>query len=182
MWDESTPSITSSLRGMLAEEITIRGPDKDLHSGLFGGAVPNPLRVMAKLISGLHNADGKINIPDFYEGVEPVPLDLLKQWKALNFSEVAFLEELDLSQPSGEKGFSTLEKLWSRPTCEINGIWGGYIDEGFKTVIPSEAHAKISFRLVGKQDPENIRKEFRKKLREELPLDFQTLLKVLKVK
>jgi len=172
MWDKSTPSITSSLRGMLAEEITIRGPDKDLHSGIFGGAVPNPLCVMAKFISGLHNTNGKINIPNFYEGVEPVPLDLLKQWKALNFSEVAFLEELDLSQPSGEKGFSTLEKLWSRPTCEINGFWGGYIDEGFKTVIPSEAHAKISFRLVGKQDPENIRKQFRKKLRKELPLDF----------
>ena len=172
MWDAETPSITSSLRGMLSEEITIQGPKIDLHSGLFGGAVPNPLQIMSKLISGLHSTDGKVNIPNFYEGVEETSLDLLSEWEKLNFSEIEFLEKLGLSNPVGESGFSTLEKLWNRPTCEINGLWGGYIEEGFKTVIPSKAHAKISFRLVGHQNPEKIRKEFRRKLTQELPSDF----------
>tara|TARA_B100000029_G_scaffold514979_1_gene619905 strand:- start:1026 stop:2405 length:1380 start_codon:yes stop_codon:yes gene_type:complete len=173
MWDEQTPSITCSLRGMLSEEITIRGPKKDLHSGLFGGAVSNPLQILARLISGLHTANGKVNIPGFYDGVEETSLELLNQWKKLNFSENVFLGKLGLSESSGEHGFSTLEKLWRRPTCEINGLWGGYIDEGFKTVIPSEAHAKISFRLVGQQDPEKIRTAFRKKIQNELPSDFE---------
>ena len=172
MWDAKTPSITNSLRGMLSEEITIQGPKKDLHSGLFGGAVPNPLTIMSKLISGLHTANGKVNIPNFYEGVEKTTVAVLEQWEKLNFSETDFLEKLGLSNSAGESGFSVLEKLWNRPTCEINGLWGGYIDEGFKTVIPSKAHAKISFRLVGQQDPEKIRKEFRKKLRKEIPSDF----------
>ncbi len=172
MWDPETPSITSSLRGMLSEEIAIRGPNRDLHSGLFGGAVPNPLQIMSKLIAGLHLNDGRVNIPNFYQGVEKTSSDLLRQWEKLQFSEKEFLKNLGLSQSVGETFFSTLEKLWSRPTCEINGLWGGYINEGFKTVIPSEAYAKISFRLVGNQDPEKIRKEFRNKLRQELPADF----------
>ena len=173
MWDSKTPSITSSLRGMLSEEITITGPNKDLHSGLFGGAVPNPLRIMSNLISNLHTKEGRVNIPNFYEGVEDTPSALLKQWENLGSTEEIFLKKLGLSQSVGENGCSYLEKLWSRPTCEINGLWGGYIDEGFKTVIPSKAHAKISFRLVGQQDPENIRIEFREKLRKELPPDFE---------
>ena len=173
MWDSKTPSITSSLRGMLSEEITITGPNKDLHSGLFGGAVPNPLRIMSSLISNLHTEEGRVNIPKFYEGVKDTPTALLEQWEKLGSTEEIFLKKLGLSQSVGEYGFTYLEKLWSRPTCEINGLWGGYIDEGFKTVIPSKAHAKISFRLVGQQDPENIRIEFRKKLRKELPPDFE---------
>jgi acetylornithine deacetylase/succinyl-diaminopimelate desuccinylase-like protein len=173
MWDSKTPSITSSLRGMLSEEITVIGPNRDLHSGLFGGAVPNPLRIMSNLISNLHTEEGTVNIPNFYEGVEDTPSALLEQWKKLGSTEEIFLKKLGLSQSVGEYGCSYLEKLWSRPTCEINGLWGGYIDEGFKTVIPSKAHAKISFRLVGQQDPENIRNEFRKKLKKELPPDFK---------
>ena len=173
MWDPKTPSITGSLRGMLSEEITITGPNRDLHSGLFGGAVPNPLRIMSNLISNLHTEEGRVNIPKFYEGVENTPSALLEQWEKLGSTEEVFLKKLGLSQSVGEYGCFYLEKLWSRPTCEINGLWGGYIDEGFKTVIPSKAHAKISFRLVGQQDPENIRIEFRKKLRKELPPDFE---------
>ena len=113
----------------------------------------------------------------FYTAISFNPVELSQnikdQWNGLNFKHVQFLSDVGLSTPAGEKGRLPLEMIWSRPTCEINGLWGGYIDEGFKTVIPSKAHAKISFRLVGQQDPENIRIEFRKKLRKELPTDFE---------
>ena len=173
MWDKKTPSITCSLRGMLSEEISIKGPNRDLHSGIYGGAVNNPLKVMSKLLANLHDENGKVNIPNFYNGVETVSNELKNEWEKLTFSEEKFLNKIGLSKSSGEKEYSLLQKLWSRPTCEINGMWGGYIEEGLKTVIPSKAFAKISFRLVGDQDPEDIRLNFRKKLRNEIPEDFE---------
>ncbi len=173
MWDKKTPSITCSLRGMLSEELSIKGPDRDLHSGIYGGAVNNPLKVMSRLLANLHDENGKVNIPNFYKGVEKVSKELKTEWKKLTFSEEKFLNSIGMSIPNGEKDYSLLEKLWGRPTCEINGMWGGYIEEGFKTVIPSKAYAKISFRLVGDQNPEEIRLNFRKKLSNELPEDFE---------
>ena len=173
MWDKKTPSITCSLRGMLSEEISIKGPNRDLHSGIYGGAVNNPLKVMSKLLANLHDENGKVNIPNFYNGVETVSNELKNEWEKLTFSEEKFLNKIGLSKSSGEKEYSLLQKLWGRPTCEINGMWGGYIEEGLKTVIPSKAFAKISFRLVGDQDPEDIRLNFRKKLRNEIPEDFE---------
>ncbi len=173
MWDKKTPSITCSLRGMLSEEISIKGPNRDLHSGIYGGVVNNPLKVMSNLLSNLHDKNGKVDIPYFYNGVEAVSKELKKEWKKLSFSEETFLKDLGMSKSFGEKNYSLLERLWGRPTCEINGMWGGYIEEGFKTVIPSEAHAKISFRLVGDQNPEEIRLNFRKKLMNDLPEDFE---------
>ena len=128
---------------------------------------------MSKLLANLHDENGKVNIPNFYNGVETVSNELKNEWEKLTFSEEKFLNKIGLSKSSGEKEYSLLQKLWGRPTCEINGMWGGYIEEGLKTVIPSKAFAKISFRLVGDQDPEDIRLNFRKKLRNEIPEDFE---------
>ena len=168
MWDSNTPAISTMLRGMLGEEITIKAANKDLHSGMYGGPALNPIKELASVISSLHDKNGKITIDDFYKGVTEVPKDIKKQWDELNFSREAFLGNVGLSGSAGEQTYSLLEQIWARPTCEINGIWGGYTSPGFKTVIPSEAHAKISFRLVGDQEPEEIRARFRKHIRQNL--------------
>jgi acetylornithine deacetylase/succinyl-diaminopimelate desuccinylase-like protein len=171
MFDPQTPGIVTMLRGMLQEELIITGPSRDLHSGMFGGISMNPIRVLARIIASLHDDDGRITVPDFYEGVPELSEDLRKQWEALNFDEKSFLGEVGLSHPAGEKGKSPLEMIWSRPTCEVNGISGGYEGEGFKTVLPSKASAKISFRLVGTQDPLRIQKNFRTLVEGMLPPD-----------
>ena len=159
------------LRGLLGEEITITGPDKDLHSGMYGGAARNPIRVLAKIIAALHDDTGRITVPGFYDGVPEISDDLRAQWDGLGFDHAAFLGDVGLSAPAGEDGRTPLEMLWSRPTCEVNGISGGYEGDGFKTVLPSKASAKISFRLVGDQDPHAIRKSFRKMVTDMLPPD-----------
>ena len=151
MWDENTPAICTMLRGMLGEEITITAADKDLHSGMYGGAAQNPIRVLTRILGGLHDQNGRVTVPGFYDGVRPLPNSIAVQWAGLNFNEDEFLGGVDLSVLAGEKEYSALEQLWSRPTCEINGIVGGYTGDGFKTVLPSKASAKISFRLVGDQ-------------------------------
>ncbi|MEM1073157.1 MAG: M20/M25/M40 family metallo-hydrolase [Pseudomonadota bacterium] len=171
MFESRTPAIVTMLRGMLQEEITITGPDKDLHSGYYGGIAINPIRVLSRIIAALHDADGRITVPGFYDAVPELSDDLQAQWDALGFDATQFLKDVDLSVPAGEAGRSALEMTWSRPTCEVNGIWGGYTGEGFKTVLPAKAHAKISFRLVGDQDPEAIRKSLRRMIRELLPAD-----------
>ena len=162
MWDKKTPSISTKLRGMMGEEICLTGPNKDLHSGMYGGPVVNPIKSLCELLSKLHDSNGKILIPHFYDDIIETNEETLSKWKELNFSDEKFFQNIGLSCSTGEKGYSTLEKIWTRPTCEINGIWGGYTDEGFKTVIPSQANAKISFRLVDGQDPEKIRDDFQK--------------------
>ncbi|MEL6548663.1 MAG: M20/M25/M40 family metallo-hydrolase [Pseudomonadota bacterium] len=171
MFEDTTPAIITQLRGLLGEELTITGPTKDLHSGMYGGAAMNPIRVLTRILASLHDETGRITIPDFYEGVPELPGQLRGQWDALGFDAAGFLGDVGLSEPAGEAGRSVLEMLWSRPTCEVNGIWGGYTGDGFKTVLPSEAHAKVSFRLVGTQDPHAIRRNFRAMVEAALPAD-----------
>ncbi len=171
LFDRDTPAITTMLRGLLGEEVTITGPDKDLHSGMYGGAAINPIRVLARIIASLHDESGRITVPEFYDGVDELPETVRAQWEGLEFDASGFLKAADLSEPAGESGRSVLEMIWSRPTCEVNGISGGYTGDGFKTVLPSTASAKISFRLVGDQDPFAIRKSFRAMVRDALPPD-----------
>ena len=147
------PAITTMLRGIVGDELTIHAADRDLHSGVYGGAAINPIRVLARILAGLHDARGRITLPGFYDGVSELPETIRAQWDALDYDAGGFLGAVGLSRLAGEEGRSVFEQVWSRPTCDINGIWGGYTGEGFKTVLPAEAHAKVSFRLVGEQDP-----------------------------
>jgi acetylornithine deacetylase/succinyl-diaminopimelate desuccinylase-like protein len=171
MWDERTPAITTRLRGMVKDEITITGPRIDLHSGSYGGPAANPIRVLSTLLSKLHDKNGKVTIPGFYDGVGELPKDVKQQWQKLKFSDKKFLKEVGLAVPAGEKGKGVLEQIWARPTAEVNGIWGGYTGAGTKTVIPSQAHAKLTFRLVGKQNPQKILKAFRAFAKAGVPKD-----------
>jgi acetylornithine deacetylase/succinyl-diaminopimelate desuccinylase-like protein len=171
MWNASTPAITTMLRGNFADQVTIRAAGRDLHSGMYGSAAANPIHVLSRILSDLHDETGKITIPGFYDAVPEISADLKAQWEGLGFSHGKFLGEVGLSEPAGETAYSALEQIWSRPTAEVNGIWGGYIGAGFKTVIPAEAHAKVSFRLVGDQDPETLSVAFRKFVTDRLPAD-----------
>lgn len=171
MWDRQTPCVTTMLRGFVGEEMTIFCANRDLHSGTYGGAVRNPNQLLAAIIASLHDANGRVAIEGFYDDVAELPTTIQEQWHGLGFDENAFLSDVGLSLPFGERDRSVLEKLWSRPTCEINGISGGYIGEGFKTVIPARASAKISFRLVSNMDPRKIRESFRAHVRARIPAD-----------
>ncbi|MGO8800665.1 MAG: M20/M25/M40 family metallo-hydrolase [Roseiarcus sp.] len=173
MWDRQTPAITTMLRGLVLEEVILRGANRDLHSGLYGGAAINPIRVLARIVSDLHDENGAVTLPGFYDGVEELPEEIAAQWRALDFDETAFLAEVGLTTPAGEKGRSALEMIWSRPTSDVNGIIGGYTGAGSKTVIPAAASAKFSFRLVGKQNPERIAQSFRAFVKERLPADIR---------
>src|SRR5215210_5407207 len=171
MWDRATPSITTSLRGLVYEEIIVRCADRDLHSGLFGGAARNPIRVLAKIIADLHDESGRITVPGFYDGVPETPAEVLEQWRRLNLTPEDFLGQVGLKLPAGESDRTLIEQIQSRPTCDVNGIVGGYTGVGAKTVIAAEASAKISFRLVGNQDPERISDSFKAFARERIPAD-----------
>ncbi|MFC5584892.1 dipeptidase [Nitratireductor kimnyeongensis] len=171
MWDPETPAVCVGLRGLVGEEITIKAADRDLHSGFFGGAAANPITVLARILGDLHDENGRVTVPGFYEGVEETPADILKSWEGLGETTENFLGPIGLSKLFGEKDRSALELVWARPTAEVNGITGGYTGEGFKTVIPAEASAKVSFRLVHKQDPDKIRAAFRQFVEERLPDD-----------
>lgn len=171
MWDAQTPAITTMLRGLCGEEVIIHAADRDLHSGFYGSAAANPNRVLAKIIAGLHDENGRVTLPGFYDGVPELPEALAAQWGTLGFDPQKFLGAVGLSVPAGEQDRSVLEMTWSRPTCEINGMGGGYQGAGFKTVIPSVASAKISFRLVFDQDPHAVRKAFRAHVMANLPAD-----------
>ncbi len=173
MWDAKTPAITTMLRGILLEEIRIKAANRDLHSGMYGGAAINPIRVLARILADLHDAEGRVQVKDFYAGVEELPAEVAEQWRGLTFDSAAFLGDVGLSQPAGEKGRSVLEQVWSRPTCDVNGIVGGYTLAGSKTVLPAEASAKLSFRLVGRQDPDAIRKNLRAFVEARLPPDCE---------
>jgi acetylornithine deacetylase/succinyl-diaminopimelate desuccinylase-like protein len=173
LFESTVPAIATMLRGLLGEEITIKGPSKDLHSGMYGGAAMNPIRVLSKIIASLHDENGRITVPGFYDGVPELPDAVRAQWQNLSFDHAKFLGDVGLSIPAGEHDRTPLEMIWSRPTCEVNGIWGGYTGDGFKTVLPSEAHAKISFRLVGQQDPLAIRENFRNHIRAMVPFDCE---------
>ena len=171
MWDPNTPAITTSLRGLVYEEVVIKAANRDLHSGVFGGGARNPIRVLTRILGSLQDDDGHITIPGFYDGVKDLPPDILAQWKGLNLTPESFLKPIGLSIPAGEKDRLLIEQVSSRPTCDINGIVGGYTGEGSKTVIPAQASAKVSFRLVEGQDPLKIRAAFRAFVKERVPKD-----------
>ncbi|MBF0380086.1 MAG: dipeptidase [Magnetococcales bacterium] len=158
MWEEGFPAITTSLRGLLFLEMTLTGPNRDLHSGTFGGAVANPLEILSRALAQVKDQDGRILIPGFYDSVKPIPDSIREQHKTLPFDKNSYFTNIGVDEGWGENGYSTLEQLWLRPTFEINGIWGGFINPGAKTVLPSQAHAKLSLRLVDGQDPDNIEK------------------------
>ncbi len=172
LFECTIPSIITMLRGLVAEEIIIKGPDRDLHSGMYGGVAMNPIRVLSKIVTGLHDTTGRITLPGFYDAVPELEDEIRAQWQGLGFDHAKFLGDVGLSVPAGEQDRTPLEMIWSRPTCDVNGIWGGYAGDGFKTVLPAEAGAKISFRLVGQQDPDAIHAAFETYVRSCLPEDY----------
>jgi len=171
MWDRETPAISVGLRGLVGEEITVKAADRDLHSGFFGGAAANPIHILTRILADLHDENGRVTLPGFYDGVEETPTQILQMWEGLGRTAESFLGPIGLSIPSGEKGRSVLELTWARPTAEVNGITGGYTGEGFKTVIAAEASAKVSFRLVHSQNPDKIRAAFREFVKARIPAD-----------
>ena len=173
MWGQSTPAITTSLRGIVSEEVVLTGANRDLHSGLYGGMAVNPIHALSQILGALHDDTGAVALPGFYEGVEDPPQEVLDQWNELDFDAVAFLRDVGLTTPAGERDRTPLEQLWSRPTCDVNGIVGGYTGAGTKTVLPAKASAKISFRLVGKQNPERVAQAFRSFVTSRLPPDVK---------
>jgi acetylornithine deacetylase/succinyl-diaminopimelate desuccinylase-like protein len=170
MWAADVPSMCTGMRGIAAADIDLRGPERDLHSGSFGGAVPNPLHALAELLAGLHDRDGRVTLPGFYDtviGVSPAEREMFAR---LPFDEQAWLDEAGHSRAAaGEAGFSTLERIWARPTAEINGMWGGHTGPGGKTIVPARAHAKLSFRLVANQEPADVIAGLRQYVREHTP-------------
>jgi acetylornithine deacetylase/succinyl-diaminopimelate desuccinylase-like protein len=177
MWDPMTPMVTTSLRGLVYEELRLSCADRDLHSGLFGGAAQNPLRVLARILAAMHDGDGRVTIPGFYDGVSELPPEIKADLKGLGLTPENFLGEVGLKVPAGEKDRMLIEQIATRPTAEINGVIGGYTGEGAKTVIPAEAMAKVSFRLVGAQDPQKIRAAFHAFVRARLPADARVEFK-----
>jgi len=171
MWDAKTPAITTMMRGIVKEEFEISCADRDLHSGIYGNAARNPLQLVADIIAGLRTPNGGVALPGFYDGVKELPDQVAALWKKLPFDEEGLLSGVGLKIPAGESDRSILQQVWARPSFEVNGITGGYSGEGFKTVIPSKASAKISFRLVEGQDPARIRDAFRDYVRGHIPTD-----------
>ncbi|WP_428395706.1 dipeptidase [Lichenicoccus sp.] len=168
---DGIPAITTMLRGLVGEEVVITAADRDLHSGIYGNAARNPIQVLAAIIAGLRDERGRVTLPGFYDGVQDLPAAIRDAWKQIGLTDAAVLGAVGLSHPAGEQGYSALEQTWARPTCEVNGISGGYQDAGFKTVLPAQASAKISFRLVAGQDPEAVRASFRAYVQAHLPPD-----------
>ena len=171
LFDTETPAIVTRLRGLVGEEIRVRAASRDLHSGMYGGLATNPARALAAVLGAMHDTEGRVTIPGFYDDVEEPSDDLREQWQGLGFDAGAVLADVGLSTPAGEAGRLPLEMLWSRPTAEVNGMDAGYTGPGFKTVLPAEARAKVSFRLVPGQDPERVRAAFREWVRARLPAD-----------
>ena len=179
MLAKGVPSITYGLRGLNYYQIELTGPERDLHSGVYGGAVPNPLTILCELFARLHDKNFRVNVPGFYDGVAKLSAAERKALRVLPWKEKDFRKAVGAPGYCGEKGFSIVERLWTRPTLELNGIWGGYQGEGAKTVIPSKAWAKFSTRLVPKQKPEKIERLVEQHLRKLLPktvkMKFETL-------
>ncbi|MGR4932480.1 dipeptidase [Bradyrhizobium sp. CAR08] len=170
-WDKDTPGITLSMRGIIGAEVVLTGPNRDLHSGQYGGPALNPIGALVRVLAGLHDEDGHVMVPGFYEGIPKLSTQRRQQLEGLGFNAAAFLGDIGLSQPAGETGYSALEQLWVRPTCEFNGITGGYQGVGNKTVIPSRASAKLTCRLVPGQDPEKILASLEDFIRSRAPKD-----------
>jgi acetylornithine deacetylase/succinyl-diaminopimelate desuccinylase-like protein len=171
MWNIDTPALATLLRGLLYVEVVLTGPAHDLHSGLYGGAAPNPLNVLTRVLGQLHDGAGRVALPGFYDDAVELDAKERREIAALPFDEAAFLGNAGLTVAQGEADRSTLERIWTRPTCDINGMWGGYIGPGSKTVIPAKAAAKISFRLVPRQDPGKVLAGLRAFLETRMPPD-----------
>lgn len=169
MWRADLPTLTVSARGLAALEFTVRGPGKDLHSGRHGGGLHNPLHALAAMVASLHDAEGRVSVASFYDDVLPIPPEVRAETAALPFRDAAYQRDVDAPATFGEPGYSTLERQWYRPTLELNGLWGGYTGEGSKTVLPGEAHAKITCRLVPGQDPARVRERIEAHLRRHTP-------------
>ncbi len=177
LYAPGVPTINYGLRGLTYMEIEVQGPNRDLHSGSFGGAIANPINVLAKIIASFHDKNGKVKIPNFYKDVKKITKKEKENFKALRFSDKKFAKEYGVRELQGEKGYSTLERLWGRPTLDCNGIYGGYTGEGAKTVLPSKATAKVSMRLVPDQDPKKIAKEFTKYVKAIAPKSVKVTVK-----
>jgi acetylornithine deacetylase/succinyl-diaminopimelate desuccinylase-like protein len=169
MWDRETPSTVTGMRGLLAAQVDLRGPSGDVHSGSFGGAIPNPLTEMARLLAQLHDADRRVTLPGFYEGIVELTEAEQHLFAKLPFDEEAWLRTAKSRAAVGEAGYTVLERVWARPTAEVNGLWGGHTGPGSKTIVPAEAHAKLSFRLVAGQDPARVRTALEAWLAERVP-------------
>jgi len=171
------PAITYGLRGIIAVEITLKGPKQDLHSGVFGGSVANPANAAAKLIASLHDDEGRVRIPGFYDDVLPLTAAERDEFAKLPFKEGAYLKELGIAKPHGETGFTTLERRWARPTCDVNGLISGYTGVGPKTIVPAQATIKLTCRLVPNQNPKRIVESLKKYAQQQLlpgiRMDFQ---------
>ena len=179
MWDVETPAVTTRLRGLAYVELLVRAASRDLHSGLFGGSALNPINALTRVLGDLQDAEGRVQVPGFYDGVREPGAAQAADWAALGFDEAAFLGGVGLSEPAGELGRPALERLWARPTADVNGIWGGYAGAGSKTVIPAEAGAKISFRLVPGQVPAQVIAGFERFVAARLPRDARWELHTL---
>ena len=175
LFEDAVPAITTMLRGLCKAEFTVRAASRDLHSGMYGGLARNPIHVLTRLLSGLHDVNGRVQVPGFYDDVAELPDALRQQWQALAFDHAKYLGDVGLSLPAGEVDRTPLEMIWSRPTAEVNGIWGGYTGAGFKTVLPGEAHAKVSFRLVSQQDPAKVLTSFRTWAEAQIPADCEII-------
>jgi len=170
IWAPDVPSICTGMRGLAEAEITVTGPTRDLHSGSFGGGVPNPVHALASLLAGLHDANGRVTLPGFYDAVVPLTPEERELIAKLPFDESGWLTDAGDSRATyGEAGYSTLERIWTRPTAEVNGIWGGHTGPGGKTIIPKDAHAKLSFRLVADQEPAAVVASLRSYLDSNIP-------------
>lgn len=169
-----TPSLETGLRGLAYMEVEVTGPNRDLHSGVYGGGVANPINVLCDMIASLQDEDGRITIPGFYDDVEELSKEQREAMAKTPFDLEAYKKDLGIGAVKGEKGYSTIERTGIRPTLDVNGMWGGYIGEGAKTVLPSKANAKISMRLVPNQDSEDISKKFKKHF-EDIAPDYVTV-------
>jgi acetylornithine deacetylase/succinyl-diaminopimelate desuccinylase-like protein len=173
LFDGRVPAITTQLRGLLAEEVVLKAAARDLHSGMYGGLAVNPIHLLTRILADLHDERGRVTLAGFYDDVPELPEAIRAQWQALAFDHTRFLGDVGLSVPFGEPDRTPLEKLWARPTAEVNGITGGYTGKGFKTVLPAEARAKVSFRLVGAQDPAKVHAAFVNHVEARLPADVR---------
>jgi acetylornithine deacetylase/succinyl-diaminopimelate desuccinylase-like protein len=179
MLARGAPSITYGLRGLNYYQIELTGPAQDVHSGVFGGAIPNPLQILSELFAKLHDKSFRVAVPGFYDRVEKLSRAERKALNALPWKEKEFRKTVGAPGLAGEKGFTIVEQLWCRPTLELNGIWGGYIGEGAKTVIPSKAYAKFSTRLVPRQEPEHIARLVERQIRRLLPKTVRCKFQIL---